>query len=177
MTPDPELGKGAKDEPATPPLAFARDAGMPALVAKIAAVVLVLAGLAAWLATALPPAARATLALAGALAGVIAVSQAAAAIGRGAAHYTLTPQRLELERGLLSKRHESVELWRVRDVVLDQSVLDRMRGAGTITIFSTDQVAPVLVIGPVAEARKRYEAIRDAAQAARRDGRVLNLDR
>src|SRR5690349_18644850 len=39
--------------------------------------------------------------------------------GKRAIRYTLTAQRLEIEKGILGKRYESIELWRVRDVVLE----------------------------------------------------------
>jgi Bacterial PH domain len=111
----------------------------------------------------------------GILSFVGALWQAARGLSAGGYKYTLTAQRLDLERGLFGKRRESVELWRVRDVVLDQSLFDRMRGAGTLTIYSTDQVDPVLVVGPIASAQRNYEVLRDATQAARRQGRVMTL--
>ena len=158
-----------------PLVTFTHDARLPFLLTKILAGVWLAAGLTALLGTALDPKLRfgiASLAIASAL---YALVQLFAGLSRRASHYTLTDQRLEVVRGLFGKRHESVELWRIRDVVLDQSVLDRMRGAGSISIFSTDQVAPVLLIGPIADAQQNYEAIRDAALAARRSGQVMTL--
>jgi len=95
---------------------------------------------------------------------------------RRAVRYTLRGQRLEVEKGLLGRRYESIELWRVRDVVLDQALLERVRGVGLITLYSTDQVEPVLHIGPVASAKELFDQIRDAVAAARRDARVVPLD-
>lgn len=173
MTPELRLVKG--DAPTGALATFTHDARLPFLLAKVLAGVWLVAGLTALLGTALDPKLRfgiASLAIGSALYGLV---QLFAGLSRRASRYTLTDQRLDVVRGLLGKRHESVELWRVRDVVLDQSVLDRMRGAGSISVFSTDQVAPVLLIGPVADAQKNYEAIRDAALAARRSGQVVTL--
>jgi uncharacterized membrane protein YdbT with pleckstrin-like domain len=174
MGPELHLVKDAVAPPAAPVASFTHDGRLPSLVAKVSAAVLVAAGLAAWLAP-VEPGTRWVLGALAVLAAAAAVSQVAAALGRRGSRYTLTAQRLELERGLFAKRHESVDLWRVRDVVLDQSMFDRLRGAGTITVFSNDQVAPVLTIGPVADAKAIYEKIRDTAQTARRDGRVVTL--
>lgn len=91
--------------------------------------------------------------------------------------YRLTAQRLEIEQGVLGKRYESVELWRVRDVVLEQSLIERLRGVGRITLFSSDEVEPVLVVGPLADARPLFVLLRDAVAAARKDARVVPLDR
>lgn len=97
-------------------------------------------------------------------------------VGQRAVHYSLTATRLEIERGLLGRRLESMELWRVRDVVLDQSLLERLRGVGRLTLYSTDRVEPVLVLGPVAGARALFERVRDSVAAARKDARVVPLD-
>ena len=94
---------------------------------------------------------------------------------RRAVRYTLTPQRLEVERGILGKRYESIDLWRVRDVVLEQNLIERLRGVGRITVISTDQVEPELLVGPVAAAKALYDRLRDAVALARKQARVIPL--
>jgi membrane protein YdbS with pleckstrin-like domain len=100
----------------------------------------------------------------------------ASGVSRRTAHYSLTAQRLEIARGLLSRRIESIELWRVRDVVLDQGLFERLRGVGRLTLYSSDQVEPVLTLGPVTSARALFERLRDAVAAARKDARVVPVD-
>ena len=99
---------------------------------------------------------------------VIAAGLGARGVGRRAVVYRVTTQRIEIERGYLSKRYESIDLFRVKDVVLEQGVIDRLRSVGTVTIFSTDQVEPVLAIGPIPDAKALFEKLRDAVTAARR---------
>jgi uncharacterized membrane protein YdbT with pleckstrin-like domain len=94
---------------------------------------------------------------------------------RRAVRYRLTPQRLEVERGILGRRFESIDLWRVRDVVLEQTLVERLRGVGRITVLSSDQVEPELLVGPVAEAKPLYDRLRDAVAAARKQARVVPL--
>lgn len=96
--------------------------------------------------------------------------------GRRSVRYRLTAQRLEIEKGVLGKRYESVELWRVRDVVLEQNLLERLRGVGRLTVYSSDEVDPVLELGPAAQAKPLYDRLRDAVAAARKDARVIPLD-
>jgi len=95
--------------------------------------------------------------------------------GRRAVRYTLTTQRLEVEHGILGKRYESIELWRVRDLVLEQTLVERLRGVGRITVLSTDQAEPELLVGPVAGARPLYDRLRDAVALARKEARVVPL--
>jgi uncharacterized membrane protein YdbT with pleckstrin-like domain len=94
---------------------------------------------------------------------------------RRAVRYTLTAQRLEIERGILGKRYESIDLWHVRDVVLEQSLIERLRGVGRITVLSTDQMEPELLVGPVAAPKALYDRLRDAVAAARKQARVVPL--
>jgi membrane protein YdbS with pleckstrin-like domain len=94
---------------------------------------------------------------------------------RRAVRYTVTSQRLEIERGILGKQYESIDLFRVRDVGLEQSLLERLRGVGRITVVSNDPVEPVLVVGPVGSARRLYDQLRDAVAHARKEARVLPL--
>lgn len=96
-------------------------------------------------------------------------------VTRRSVRYTLTASRLEIERGLLGKRVESIELWRIRDVVLDQALLERLRGVGRITLFSTDQVEPQLQLGPVAEARLLFDRMRNRVAAARKDAQAVPI--
>lgn len=96
--------------------------------------------------------------------------------GRRATRYSLTGQRLEIEQGILGKRVDSLELWRVRDLVLEQTFLERLRGVGRITVYSTDEVEPVLQVGPATGARALFDRFRDAVSAARREARVIALD-
>jgi membrane protein YdbS with pleckstrin-like domain len=94
---------------------------------------------------------------------------------RRSVRYTLTAGRLEIERGVLGRRVESIELWRVRDVVLDQALGERLRGVGRITLYSNDQVEPQLLIGPVAEARLLFDRLRNRVAAARKDAQAVPL--
>ncbi|MGE5047268.1 MAG: PH domain-containing protein [Deltaproteobacteria bacterium] len=86
---------------------------------------------------------------------------------RAALRYTLTAQRLEIEKGLFPRRRQSIELWRVRELVLEETLLERVRGVGRITVLYNDPRAPSLDIGPVAGARKLCQDLRLAVAGAR----------
>jgi uncharacterized membrane protein YdbT with pleckstrin-like domain len=80
-------------------------------------------------------------------------------VGRRLERYTLTASRLEIERGVLGKRYESVELWRIREVILDQTLVERVRGAGRLTLVSSDATSPSVMFGPVARGRELYDKL------------------
>ena len=81
--------------------------------------------------------------------------------------YRLTSQRLFVQRGVIAKALEEVELFRVKDVTLTQGILDRMLGTGTVVVLSTDDSAPRLEIQGVLNPLDAKEKIRTAFRAAR----------
>ncbi|MBO9715129.1 PH domain-containing protein [Sphingomonas sp.] len=92
--------------------------------------------------------------------------------------YTLTDDRLILEKGILQKSIDEIELYRIKDVRIDFSVINQMADIGTITITSSDETtrdAP-LVIRDVAHARARREKLRELVNAARRLRGVREVD-
>jgi uncharacterized membrane protein YdbT with pleckstrin-like domain len=87
------------------------------------------------------------------------------------AEYRLFQDSLEIETGLVARKVDNLQLFRVRDLRLRQSVLGRLFGTGDITVTSTDQSTPHLTIRGVAEPRALYDTLRDGvarSQATRR---------
>jgi membrane protein YdbS with pleckstrin-like domain len=89
--------------------------------------------------------------------------------------YKLTTQRVEFERGVLSKTVDSLELWRVLDVRYKQSIIDRILGNATIILIGTDQTDPEMNMHGLPNHRQTFEQLRDAVQVARRSGRPMEL--
>lgn len=52
--------------------------------------------------------------------------------------YCLTEDRLFVKRGFLNLREDEVRLYRIKDLVLRRSFLQRIFGLGTIQIISSD---------------------------------------
>ncbi len=89
--------------------------------------------------------------------------------------FKVTLRRIELERGILSKSIESLELWRVLDLKYSQNVFDRILGVGRITVMSTDQSTPELVLYGLPDGRAIFERLREAVQVARHTSRPMEL--
>ena len=87
------------------------------------------------------------------------------------AEYRLNPDSLEIETGLVSRNIDNLQIFRIRDLRLRQSLLGRLLGVGDVEVTSTDQSTPHLVIRGVAAPRVLYDALREgvaASQATRR---------
>lgn len=81
--------------------------------------------------------------------------------------YRLTTQRLFVQTGLIAKHLEEVELFRVKDVTLNQGMLQRMLGVGTVVVLSTDDTSPRLELAGLRDPMGVKEQIRGAFRAAR----------
>jgi membrane protein YdbS with pleckstrin-like domain len=81
--------------------------------------------------------------------------------------YRLTIQRLFVHRGWLAKYVNELELYRVKDVVVDQGGLQRVLGYGTITVLAADDTTPEVDLVGVSSPTKVKEMIRTHYRAAR----------
>ncbi|MCD6287822.1 MAG: PH domain-containing protein [Candidatus Hydrogenedentes bacterium] len=86
--------------------------------------------------------------------------------------YTLTTERLFVSLGLLSKRIEEVELFRVKDVKVSQTAFERMLRYGDITVYSTDDSMPLFRIRAVSRPVSIKEELRRLYRAARHREKV-----
>ena len=90
---------------------------------------------------------------------------------RFSTEYRLFPDSLEVESGVISRRIENIQLFRVRDLGLAQSVVNRLAGVGDIIVTSTDQSAPHYRLRGVQDPREVYDRLRElvaTSQATRR---------
>ena len=81
--------------------------------------------------------------------------------------YRLTTQRLFVRLGWLAKHVNELELYRVKDVVVDQGGLQRLLGYGTITVLSADDTTPEVDLVGISSPTKVKEMIRTQYRAAR----------
>ena len=81
--------------------------------------------------------------------------------------YRLTTQRLFVRRGWLAKHVNELELYRVKDVVVDQAGLQRLLGYGAITVLSADDTTPEVDLVGVSRPTNVKELIRTQYRAAR----------
>jgi uncharacterized membrane protein YdbT with pleckstrin-like domain len=90
-----------------------------------------------------------------------------------ATEYRLTTQRFFVKRGLIARRLDEVELFRVKDVTVRQSIVQRILGYGDVTVLSTDDSTPMLVMTSIADPMGAKERLRTAYRAARRREGVM----
>jgi uncharacterized membrane protein YdbT with pleckstrin-like domain len=82
---------------------------------------------------------------------------------------------IELERGLLSKRIDVLQLWRVRDVRYKQTVSDRLLGIAHIEVYAQDATTPHLEIVGMPASRELFEQLRDSIEIQRHARNVYGV--
>ena len=82
--------------------------------------------------------------------------------------YRLTTQRLFVRSGWLAKHVNELELYRIKDVVVDQGVLQRVLGYGTITVLAEDETTPKVDLAGIPRPMEVKETIRTQYRTVRR---------
>lgn len=87
--------------------------------------------------------------------------------------YRLTTQRLFVHRGILSRVTDQVELMRVDDVRLHQTVVDRLVNTGSVEIHTSDETDEVIVLQSINAPAEVAEALRLHARGIRSKGALM----
>lgn len=92
--------------------------------------------------------------------------------------YELTEDRLILRKGIFIKSIDEIELYRVKNVRMDFTLINQWAGIGTISLDSSDETTRdgPLVIPHIERAAQRREELRTLVDTARQKRRVRELD-
>ena len=98
------------------------------------------------------------------------------AIKTASTDFTLTNQRLRIKTGILSRQTEEIELYRVRDTAINQSLFERIFGLGTIQISSSDPRTPEVPLPAIKDPHGVREHFRRFTEQMRRSRGVRDID-
>jgi uncharacterized membrane protein YdbT with pleckstrin-like domain len=90
--------------------------------------------------------------------------------------YELTSQRLRIRSGVLNRRVDELELYRVKDYAMEQPLLLRLVGLGNLTMITSDATNPQISIKAIPDVENVREKLRTAVQSERDRKRVRELD-
>ena len=94
------------------------------------------------------------------------------------AKYEVTAERLIIRRGIFFKSIDEIELYRIKDVRMNFTLLNQWAGIGTICLTSSDETTRVgdLVMRNIEKAQPRREEFRRLVDTARRQRGVREID-
>jgi len=90
--------------------------------------------------------------------------------------YNVSDQRIRITQGVFNKRTDSIELYRVKDVVLLQPLFLRLFGLGNVELRTSDKTSPLLTMNAVPDPESLREKILLAAEVRRDAKGVRELD-
>lgn len=92
--------------------------------------------------------------------------------------YEITPDRLVIRRGIFVKSIDEIELYRIKDVRIDFTIINQLANVGTIGVTSSDETTRdgPLLMSLIQDAKRRREALRDLVDQARQRRRVREVD-
>jgi len=94
-------------------------------------------------------------------------------------HYRITTRRIVVESGVLSKKLEQIDLYRIADYTVERPFGQRLLGTGNLLLKTFDKTTPQLdVRGIKTDVVALYERVRAATEAekARRGVRMVDYE-
>lgn len=82
-------------------------------------------------------------------------------------HYVLTSQRLHEQSGVFVRKSEVLELYRVKDISVDQPLVQRLAGCGRVILHSSDMSTPVITLEAVPDPLAVADLLRDCVERCR----------
>ena len=86
--------------------------------------------------------------------------------------YSFSNNRFFVESGMLSKKYIELRFYRVLDISMEKSFLQRIFGLGSIYLMSNDQDTPTLEIKNIVDVEDVKEKLSEIIERARSDKKV-----
>ncbi|MHC4364624.1 MAG: PH domain-containing protein [Planctomycetota bacterium] len=91
-------------------------------------------------------------------------------------YYEVSADRIEWSRGLLDRKVDNLDMFRVVDLSLRRSLLDCLFGIGTVGLITTDKTDPEFTFDKMRRSRRLYDVIKKASLDADRRNAVVHLE-
>lgn len=90
--------------------------------------------------------------------------------------YEITSEELRHYSGVFPRKHEYVELYRVKDYKIEKPLIYRIFGLGNLTIYTSDKTTPVFHLVAIRDPEEKYKILRGLVELNRREKHVLEVD-
>ncbi len=89
--------------------------------------------------------------------------------------YTVREDMLTIDTGFFTKNENDCYMYKVQDVQLHASLIERMAGLGTITCYTGDTTDPKLELRHIKHSKEIKNFILEASERARIKRRTMNM--
>jgi len=90
--------------------------------------------------------------------------------------FELTTQRFKITSGVFTKKTETLELYRVKDIETRQPFLSRMVGIENVQMTTSDASSPIVLVDAVPSSVGFADKLRNQVETIRQQKRVREID-
>jgi membrane protein YdbS with pleckstrin-like domain len=90
--------------------------------------------------------------------------------------YEVTADRIEWSRGILSRKVDNLDMFRIVDMYMRRTLFDYIFGVGTITLITTDKTSPNFIFQKVIRPCRLYDILKKASLEADKRGSVVHIE-
>ena len=90
--------------------------------------------------------------------------------------YEISSEELRHYSGILHRKHEFIENYRIKDFRVDRPLLYRLFGLGNLTIYTSDKTTPVFKMEAIPNPQNIYKTLRGLVEQNRREKHVFEVD-
>jgi membrane protein YdbS with pleckstrin-like domain len=91
-------------------------------------------------------------------------------------HYEVTPDRIEWSHGVLDRKVDNLDMFRVVDLKLRRSLFECLLGIGTVTITTSDESDPQFEFRKVHHCRYLYDTLKETCLQADKRQNVIHVE-
>ena len=91
-------------------------------------------------------------------------------------HYEIDSEELRYYSGILYRKQEFIELYRVKDYKVDRPFIYRLFELGNLTIFTSDKTTPIFKMDAIKNPQNIYKTLRGLVEQNRRAKHVFEVD-
>lgn len=90
--------------------------------------------------------------------------------------YEIDPEKLQYSSGIILRKHEFVENYRIKDFLIEKPLIYRIFDLGNLTIYTSDKTTPILHLYAIRKPEEKYQILRGLVEISRKEKHVYEID-
>ncbi|MDX9881418.1 MAG: PH domain-containing protein [Prolixibacteraceae bacterium] len=90
--------------------------------------------------------------------------------------YEIDPEKLKYSSGIILRKHEFVENYRIKDFLIEKPLIYRIFDLGNLTIYTSDKTTPILHLYAIRKPKEKYQILRGLVELSRKEKHVYEID-
>ncbi len=91
-------------------------------------------------------------------------------------HYQINPEELQYTSGILRRKYEYIELYRIKDFQVDRPLIYRFFSLGNLIVYTSDKTTSVFRLEAIRKPEEVYTILRGLVELNRKEKHVYEID-